>query len=89
MLCVERGLIKLDYELRKYFPEIPYEDVTVRHMMTHTSGLPEQNELLYKHWASDTPVSNKDMVQYLIRYKPDIAFKPGEGFKYCNTLVQY
>ena len=85
MLCVERGLINLDDELTKYFPEIPYEGVTVRQMLTHTSGLPEQNELLCKYWNSDTPVSNKDMVQYLIRYKPDIAFKPGEGFKYCNT----
>ncbi len=85
MHCVERGLINLDDELRKYFPEIPYEGVTVRQMLTHTSGLPEQNELLYKHWDSDTPVSNKDMLKYLIRYKPDIAFRPGEGFKYCNT----
>ena len=85
MHCVERGLISFDDELRKYFPEIPYKGVTVRQMLTHTSGLPEQNELLYKHWDSDTRVSNNDMVKYLIRYKPDIAFKPGEGFKYCNT----
>jgi CubicO group peptidase (beta-lactamase class C family) len=25
------------------------------------------------------------MVEYLIKYKPEIAFQPGEDFKYCNT----
>jgi CubicO group peptidase (beta-lactamase class C family) len=85
MLCVERGLLSLDDGLSKYFPEIPYEGVTLRQMLTHTSGLPEQNELMYKHWNSEAPVTNKDMVEYLIKYKPEVAFKPGEGFKYCNT----
>ena len=76
MLCVERGLISLDDELRKYFPEIPYEGVTVRQMLTHTSGLPEQNELLYKHWNSDSPVTNKEMVQHLTRYRSSLRL-PG------------
>lgn len=85
MLLVERGLLNLDEPLAKYFPEIPYEGVTVKQMLRHTSGLPEQNELMYKHWNSDAPVTNKDMVEYLIKYKPEAAFKAGEGFKYCNT----
>lgn len=85
MLAKERGLLSLDDSLAKYFPEIPYERITIRQMLTHTSGLPEQNELMYKHWNSDAPVTNKDMVEYLIKYKPEAAFKAGEGFKYCNT----
>ncbi|HEX8565150.1 MAG TPA: serine hydrolase domain-containing protein [Pyrinomonadaceae bacterium] len=85
MLAVERGLLSLDDSLAKYFPEIPYEAITVRQMLTHTSGLPEQNELMFKHWNSADPISNKDMVEYLIKYKPETAFKPGESFKYCNT----
>lgn len=85
MLLVERGLLGLDDSLSKYFPEIPYEGITLRQMLTHTSGLPEQNEFMFKYWNSDNPVTNKDMVEYLIKYKPEAAFKPGEGFKYCNT----
>ena len=85
MLAVERGLLSLDDPLAKYFPEIPYEGVTLRQMLTHTSGLPEQNELMFKHWNSDAPITNKDMVEYLIKYKPAAAFKSGIGFKYCNT----
>jgi CubicO group peptidase (beta-lactamase class C family) len=85
MLLVERGLLKLDDSLSKYFPEIPYEGITIRQMLTHTSSLPEQNELMFKYWNSDAPITNRDMVEYLIKYKPAAIFKPGESFKYCNT----
>jgi CubicO group peptidase (beta-lactamase class C family) len=85
MLLVERGLLNLEDPLAKYFPEIPYEGITVRQMLTHTSGLPEQNEFMFKYWQSADPITNKEMVEYLLKYKPEAAFKPGESFKYCNT----
>ncbi|HKR21825.1 MAG TPA: serine hydrolase domain-containing protein, partial [Pyrinomonadaceae bacterium] len=85
MLCRERGLLSLDDPLSKYFPELPYDGIHLRQMLTHTSGLPEQNELMYKYWDSETPVTNRDVLEHLIKYKPPIAFKPGESFKYCNT----
>lgn len=85
MLAVERGLLKPDDPLAKYFPEIPYEKITVRQMLTHTSGLPEQNEFMFKYWQTADPVTNKDMVEYLVKYKPEAAFEPGKNFKYCNT----
>lgn len=85
MLGRERGLLSLDDPLSKYLPEVPYEGIKLRQLLTHTSGLPEQNQLLYKYWQSEKPVTNRDMLEYLIKYKPPIAFKPGESFKYCNT----
>lgn len=85
LLCRERGLLGIDDPLSKYFPEIPYKGITIRQMLTHTSGLPEQNELLYKYWDSDRPVTNRDMIGLLVKQEPPAAFKPGEGFKYCNT----
>lgn len=48
MLCRERGLLNLNDSLSKYFPDLPFPGVTIRQMLTHTSGLPEQNELMYK-----------------------------------------
>ncbi|MCD9185848.1 MAG: beta-lactamase family protein [Pyrinomonadaceae bacterium] len=85
MLAVERKLLSLDDPLAKYFPEIPYENITVRQLLTHTSGLPEQNELMFKYWNSDDFVTNRQMVEYLVKHKPVAAFKAGEDFKYCNT----
>lgn len=85
MLCRERGLLSLDDPMSKYLPEVPYDGINLRQMLTHTSGLPEQNELMYKYWNSEKPVTNRDMLEYLIKYKPPVAFQPGESFKYCNT----
>ncbi|HKY06106.1 MAG TPA: serine hydrolase domain-containing protein [Blastocatellia bacterium] len=85
LLCAERGLLSLDDGLSQYFPQIPYEGITVRQMLAHTSGLPEQNELLYKHWDSFKPATNKDMIELLVKERPPAAFKPGADFKYCNT----
>ena len=40
MLARRKGLLGLDDEITKYFPEIPYPGVTVRHLLSHTSGIP-------------------------------------------------
>jgi CubicO group peptidase (beta-lactamase class C family) len=85
MLCKERGLLSLDDYLVKYVPQLHYEGVTVRHMLTHTSGLPEQNELMYKVWDSDRAATNQDLIEQLIKHKPEASFKVGEDFKYSNT----
>lgn len=85
MLCREKGLLALDDPLSKYFPELPYEGVTVRHMLTHTSGLPEQNELMYKVWDSEKTATGRDLIAQLVRHKPAVAFRPGAGFQYSNT----
>lgn len=85
MLLIEKNLLSLDDSLAKYFPEIPYKGITLRQMLSHTSGLPEQNEFMFKYWQTADPITNIDMVEYLIKYNPEAAFKPGEDFKYCNT----
>ncbi len=45
MLLVDRGVISLADPVRKYIPEFSGGDrdlVTIRHLLTHTSGLPDQ-----------------------------------------------
>ena len=49
LLLVEDGLLSLDDDIRQYIPELPdYGDVmTLRHLLTHTSGLREWIQLLH------------------------------------------
>ena len=44
MLLVREGKLGLDDEYTKYFPDYPYPGVTVRHLLTHTSGMPDDFE---------------------------------------------
>ena len=41
MLLARQGLLSPEDEITKFFPEIPYPGVTVRHLLTHTSGVPD------------------------------------------------
>lgn len=78
-------LKKLDLQdsLKKFFPELPYSGVTVRHLLTHTSGIP------YYEWFlvdkdTCTVCGNKDIIADYVRYKPASKFSPGQKFDYCN-----
>jgi len=91
MILQERGRLRYDDDLRKYLPALPYEGVTVRHLLTHTSGLPDYIELFDQHWdttkAPDnkTIATNADIVTMLAQYHSAILFKPGERWEYSNT----
>ena len=42
MLLLREGLLCLEDKITKYFPELTaYEGVTVRHLLTHTGGVPD------------------------------------------------
>lgn len=44
MLLVREKKLGLDDEYVKFFPDYPYPGVTVRHLLTHTSGMPDDFE---------------------------------------------
>ena len=45
MLLKADGKLDYDDEVRKYIPEFPYEGVTIRHLLTHCSGLPRYDSM--------------------------------------------
>src|SRR6185369_10858379 len=40
MILKEKGLLSYDDNIKKFFPQLPYENITVRNLLTHTSGIP-------------------------------------------------
>ena len=86
LLLRRQGLLDLDDEVTKFFPEIPYKGITVRHLMTHTSGLPD-----YMAWVSrlakreNTIPDNNVIIRFLTESGAEPLFAPGEDWSYCNT----
>lgn len=86
MLLRRRGLLALDDEITKFFPQLPLPDVTVRHLLSHTSGLP-----LYEEWTTKTALrehtipDNDVILRFLCESGEPAEFTPGEKFSYCNT----
>ncbi|MDD2962511.1 MAG: serine hydrolase [Bacteroidales bacterium] len=85
MILKERGLVQFDDTLTTHIPEFPYKNITIRHLLNHTSGLPNYMYLADKYWPKELEMSNEDMLELLIRRKQPLYFKPGSRFDYSNT----
>ena len=89
MLARREGLLELDDEITKYFPEIPYPGVTVRHLLTHTSGIPDyfdDADWFIKIWKEEKRVpGNDEILRFLCETEAKPYFAPGEGMHYSNT----
>jgi CubicO group peptidase (beta-lactamase class C family) len=86
-LLAQQGTLRLDDDIRKYLPELPSYDktITIRHLVHHTSGLPEYLPLLARAGRRpDTPFSNQDVLEIVARER-QLNFEPGEQFAYSNT----
>lgn len=85
MILKERGLLHFDDTLQRHIPEFPYKNITIRHLLNHTSGLPNYMYLADKYWPKELEMSNEDMLEMLIRRKQPLYFRPGSRFDYSNT----
>lgn len=92
MILKEQGKLDYDDNIQKYIPELPYKGITIRHLLTHTSGLPDYMVLLETHWDVEHKgtmmrkmAMNSDALEYVIKFKPPVKFNPGEQHSYCNT----
>ena len=84
MMLVEEGRLDLDAPIHPFLPEIPgaWVGVTVRQLLTHTSGIPDYEEI-----AGYDVYQNRLTSQEVIRiaHTRPIDFEPGTGWHYSNT----
>jgi CubicO group peptidase (beta-lactamase class C family) len=90
LLLKDRGQINLSDPVQKFFPNFPYEGVTVQMLLTHRSGL--GNYIYFCEPYCDKPdeykagcFDNKAVLDIIETYKPEVYAKPGKKFEYCNT----
>ena len=85
LLLKDKGKLKLTDSLRQYFPELPYSNITIWHMLTHTSGLPDYEEAMNEKWDRSKIAFNNDMIAFLAKEKLPVLFAPGKKWTYSNT----
>jgi CubicO group peptidase (beta-lactamase class C family) len=83
LMLVAEGKLALDAPIARYLPSLPeqWRPITVRHLLTHTSGLPdwESRGILDYH----KEYSTSEFIQ-LIAGRP-LDFPPGEQWSYTNS----
>jgi Beta-lactamase class C and other penicillin binding proteins len=83
MLLVEEGKISLDEKISKYLPNTPesWKDVTVRHLLTHTSGIKSYTGL--SGFELTKRLTRDDFIKALAAYP--LEFEPGSKHSYNNS----
>ena len=87
MLLVREGKLDLDEEYSKLFPDYPYPGVTIRHLLTHTSGMPDFDveELVGPVLDEEKRIPANSEIIHLIRKAGEEAVcAPGEAFAYSD-----
>ncbi|MEM7261710.1 MAG: serine hydrolase [Planctomycetota bacterium] len=85
MQAVERGDLALDGVITDYLPDYRSETgrkVTIRHLLSHASGLPEvETELFF-----DPRPEAEDVAKVVTKFgSGDLTFEPGSASQYGNT----
>lgn len=82
LALVDDGRLRLDDPLLRWIPDAgrQWRDVTIRHLLSHTSGIPTYSEDLINYRQD---YSEADLVRLVRTLRPDFA--PGERFSYSNT----
>src|SRR2546428_982689 len=75
-LLIQRGKIAIDDPAQKFIPEFPHADITIRHLLTHTSGLRPDLDLKESWSGYDTAM------QLVMKEEP--VNKPGYVFRYSD-----
>lgn len=85
MMLVEEGKIQLEDPISQYIDATPtaWKDVTIRHLLTHTSGIKSYTELPLFIRMTVFPTTPKEVVKLLAPIA--LEFKPGEKWKYSNS----
>jgi len=85
MILKEKKQLSYDDNVKKFLPDFPYDNITIRLLLTHTSGLPSYEDQFEKNWDRKKIAFNKDVIEMLQRLKDTLFFKPGSKWKYSNT----
>jgi CubicO group peptidase (beta-lactamase class C family) len=86
-LLIQQGKLSLEDDIRKYLPELPDYGarITLRHLLSHTSGLRDQWMLLALAGKGNGNIVSQADVVKLIERQQELLFSPGEAFLYCNS----
>ena len=92
MMLKEQGKLKYEDDISTYLPEFSPGGITIRHLLTPTSGIIDYESLFETYWDPDQEnfhkkkyADNNDVIEMVVKYNPEPIFKIGEKWSYSNT----
>lgn len=87
LLLAERGKLAIDDPLAKFFPDFPRGgEVTIRQLLTHTSGLHNYTSAPeFMKATAPRDLGTDEMVATILKADPLYDFEPGTSYRYSNS----
>jgi CubicO group peptidase (beta-lactamase class C family) len=87
MKLVEEGKIRLDDPISTYLPGTPptWNAITIRHLLTHTSGLPKLGEDFTSLWRGGVRMNYTTAQMFDAAVKDSLSFASGTGWQYSDV----
>jgi CubicO group peptidase (beta-lactamase class C family) len=87
VLLARAGKLQIDDDVRKYLPWFPdlKQKITIRNLLTHTSGIRDQWQLLAISGTRLDDVITQEHIVKVLSNQQELNFNPGEKYSYSNS----
>ncbi|MCJ0741662.1 serine hydrolase domain-containing protein [Pedobacter montanisoli] len=90
MQLVEQGKLSLNDNVKKFFPNFPYEGITIKLLLTHRSGMMNYVYFIDDIWRKEKRdmkkgITNEEVMKVIAERKPNPYVKPDNRFHYNNS----
>ena len=90
MQLIEAGKLSLNDDVKKFFPNFPYDGITVKMLLSHRSGMMNYVYFIDNIWRKEKKdmkkgISNQEVMQVIADKKPNPYAKPDNRFHYNNS----
>ena len=86
MIAIKDKRFTYESRLTDFFPDFPAwgKTITVRHLLNHTSGLPDYEDLMGQNWSAEKQITDQEVLE-LLKKEKEPKFAPGASFSYSNS----
>lgn len=90
LMLIDQGKIKLEQTVKDFYPDFPYEGITIKMLLTHRSGLMNYVYFVDGIWRKEKRnqkigITNQDVMRIIAERKPNPYTTPDRKFHYNNS----
>lgn len=81
----DQGKLEFDDPVKMHIQDFPFKKVKIRHLLNHTSGLPDYMDYFIENGEKGKRIYNEDVLQFLSLPEMQLSFSPRDSILYSNT----
>lgn len=84
LILEQENKLKIEDYIYKHLPKFPFKEIKIKHLMSHTSGLPNFVNSMWKDLDTTKVNGNKEMLLMLASKKYPTQWSPGAKWEYSD-----